>query len=95
MPSPQGRGRGWHQPLPLALKPRLLTLDEPTAHLDPASALEFYEALSRLKREVTVVVVEHRVDYVWRLVDKVLILGEGVTKYFGNPHGLFSRSGLS
>jgi len=78
----------------LALRPRLLILDEPTAHLDPASALQFYERLSGLKGEVTVIVVEHRVDYVWKLVDKVLLVENGVVKYFGDPSGLFNRSSL-
>jgi len=78
----------------LALRPRLLILDEPTAHLDPASAMEFYKVLSRLRGETTVIVVEHRVDYVWEFVDKVLLIENGVVKYFGDPEGLFNRISL-
>jgi len=59
----------------IALYPKLLVLDEPTAHLDPIPAREFYNYIKELKkRNTTIIVIEHRLDYVSDIVDKVLFL---------------------
>lgn len=65
----------------LALRPRILLLDEPTSSLDPAGARDLYEALSRLDRSTTVVLVEHHLDLALPLVDRIVAVdGErGVT----------------
>jgi energy-coupling factor transport system ATP-binding protein len=60
----------------LALRPGLLLLDEPTANLDPAGAALVREVLATL-RDVTVVLVEHRVAEVLPLVDRVVVLAAG------------------
>ena len=60
----------------LAMRPRLLLLDEPTANLDPDGVVEVRQAVARTLETTgaTLVVVEHRVA-VWRdLVDRVIIL---------------------
>ncbi len=60
----------------LAMRPRLLLLDEPTASLDPDGVREVRETVGRVLEETgaTLVVIEHRVD-VWRdLVDRVVVL---------------------
>ncbi|GAB3035548.1 ATP-binding cassette domain-containing protein [Parafrigoribacterium mesophilum] len=60
----------------LAMRPRLLLLDEPTANLDPQAVLEVRDAVARTLQATgaTLVVVEHRVA-VWRdLIDRVIIL---------------------
>ena len=75
----------------IAMKPRLLILDEPTSHLDPASARRFYRYIASLKEEATLIIVEHRIDYVHRLVDKVLYLEDGEAKFYGKPEELFSK----
>ena len=61
----------------LAPDPALLILDEPTANLDPAAAATFITRLSALKAQgsTTMVIVEHRVDAVWPLADRILVLG--------------------
>lgn len=63
----------------LAMEPRLLLLDEPTANLDPAGVGEVRDAVARTITETgaTLIVIEHRVA-VWRnLVDRVIVLDAG------------------
>ena len=62
----------------LALKPRVLMLDEPTANLDPAAVAELCEILMELKRDgMTLVIFDHRLYWLESLVDHVGILEEG------------------
>jgi len=59
----------------LALRPRLLLLDEPTSQLDPDAADAFLDALERLGSAV--VLSEHRIGRALRLADRVLFVEEG------------------
>ncbi len=59
----------------VALRPRLLLLDEPTSQLDPDGAERFLEVVARLG--CAAVISEHRVDRVLELADRVLFLEEG------------------
>lgn len=63
----------------LALDPELLFLDEPTAGLDPLSAGGFDELVLHLKQslDLTMVIVTHDLDLLWRVADRVAFLGEG------------------
>lgn len=62
----------------LALQPRVLLLDEPTAMLDPGSAAEVRDAVRRAAaRGVTVVVVEHRIEGWADFCDRIVVLGRG------------------
>jgi energy-coupling factor transport system ATP-binding protein len=63
----------------LALRPRVLLLDEPTANLDPDGARAVREVLGRIaeRRDVTMVLVEHRVADVLPLVDRVIVIEAG------------------
>ncbi|MFI5293015.1 MAG: ABC transporter ATP-binding protein, partial [Candidatus Limnocylindrales bacterium] len=72
----------------LAPEPALLVLDEPTANLDPAAAAAFISRLTALKAggTATMVIVEHRVDEVWPLADRLLVLGpDGRPLASGHP----------
>jgi len=71
----------------LALHPRVLVLDEPTSELDPASAQEFFEMLSGLqwKLGLTVILIEHRIERVAAIVDRVVLLCEGQVIADGRP----------
>jgi energy-coupling factor transport system ATP-binding protein len=60
----------------LALRPRILVLDEPTSQLDPQSAEDVLQALVRLNHDLglTILLVEHRLERVLPFVDQVIVL---------------------
>ncbi len=62
----------------LALRPRILVLDEPTSQLDPQSAEDVLQALVRLNHDLglTILLVEHRLERVLPFVDQVIFLSE-------------------
>jgi len=63
----------------MALDPQLLFLDEPTAGLDPLSASGFDELVLHLQQSLglTIMMVTHDLDLLWRVADRVAVLGEG------------------
>jgi energy-coupling factor transport system ATP-binding protein len=76
----------------LAMEPRFLVFDEPTANLDPVGAREVVKGIAALKaeRDQTIVIVEHRLDNLIDLVDLVLALGpNGEIRAQGPPRQVF------
>jgi energy-coupling factor transport system ATP-binding protein len=63
----------------LAMQPRMLILDEPTAGLDPAGRREILGHVARLRREagLTLVLITHSMDAVAALCDRVVVLDHG------------------
>ena len=61
----------------LASRPRVLLLDEPTAGMSPAETAGIAELIASLERTLTIVIVEHDMDVVFRLADRVSVLHEG------------------
>ncbi len=63
----------------LALDPQLVFLDEPTAGLDPQSADAFDDLVLQLHRllGITLVMITHDLDTLWRVPHRVIFLGEG------------------
>ncbi len=62
----------------IALDPELLFLDEPTSGLDPMNAAAFDELILKLKSALrpTIVIVTHDMDSLWRIADRVVLVGE-------------------
>ncbi|MGA7801406.1 MAG: ATP-binding cassette domain-containing protein [Gammaproteobacteria bacterium] len=74
----------------MALDPELLFLDEPTSGLDPSSAGAFDELVLRLKEwlGLTIMMVTHDLDSLWRVADRVAVLGEGQLLAIGSMEEL-------
>jgi energy-coupling factor transporter ATP-binding protein EcfA2 len=70
----------------LALRPRLLLLDEPFTHLDPHGAEELRRILRRMKSEgMALVLVEHRLHEILQDVDRIAVLHQGKIAAEGSP----------
>lgn len=71
----------------LALEPRVLVLDEPTANLDPVASADLYAALAALRGpDRAIVLVEHELDDALPLADRVLVLDrDGAVLHDGTP----------
>lgn len=60
----------------LAVEPRILILDEPTASVDSASKIRIYELLKELNREMTILIVTHDLSAVSSNIDKIACLNQ-------------------
>jgi energy-coupling factor transporter ATP-binding protein EcfA2 len=71
----------------LALQPTILVLDEPTSNLDPLSAFEVLQLLHQLNqdRQLTIVLIEHRLELVVPLVSELVVLDAGRVIAKGSP----------
>ena len=71
----------------LALAPRLLLLDEPTAGMNPTETAEMLEIIRALKEErrLTILLIEHKLDLVMRLSDRVVVMDHGARIAEGPP----------
>jgi len=70
----------------LALRPRLLLLDEPTAGMNPTETIEMQALVAELKAEgLTILLIEHKLDVVAMLADKVVVLDHGEKIAEGTP----------
>lgn len=78
----------------LALDPELLFLDEPTAGLDPKSAGELDELILHLRESlgITIVMVTHDLDTLWRVPDRVFYLGDGKVLAATNVQDMMKQS---
>ncbi|MBK8097323.1 MAG: ABC transporter ATP-binding protein [Planctomycetes bacterium] len=69
--------------LALSSGAEFLLLDEPTASMDPRSRLEFFRLVEALPASTSVLLCSHRLDEIRRLVDRVVVLAEGVITWQG------------
>lgn len=74
----------------MAARPDVLVLDEPTSQLDPIAASDFLATVHRINRELgtTVVMSEHRLEEVYGLADRVVVLEEGRVVADGEPRAV-------
>ena len=71
----------------MVMQPQVLLLDEPTSQLDPIAAADFIATLHKLNRELglTILLVEHRLEEVFPLADRVLLLERGQVRLWDTP----------
>lgn len=69
----------------LALKPKILLLDEPMAGLDPASTAGLISFLEQLKTQIPILLIEHDMDAVFQLSDRISVLLYGKIVFSGTP----------
>jgi len=80
----------------LAQNPRIMLLDEPVNHLDPANRERIIEILIDLKCSgITIVMSSHDPDIVFRLADRVVLLHSGGDPVMGSPNELLTSENLS
>ncbi len=78
----------------LALEPKVLVLDEPTAELDPASSMQVFQLLTRYAREhgTTVVVVEQKIALLSEFADMLVIVDGGRIRFADEPAAVLAHS---
>lgn len=77
----------------LALRPKVLVLDEPTAGLDPRSRQELLQRIRRLNQEeqLTVIFVSHNMEEVAQLAQRVYVMARGQIACEGTPREIFGN----
>jgi branched-chain amino acid transport system ATP-binding protein len=87
-----GEQRQLEVAMALAMKPRMLLLDEPMAGMGKEEGAEMVEILNRLKGEMTILLVEHDMDAIFSMADSLSVLVNGhiiatdsVDNIRGNP----------
>jgi len=75
----------------LALKPKLLLLDEPTAGMNPTETAEMLDIILQLKqRGLTIVMIEHKLDMVMQLSNRIIVMDDGIKIAEGPPQAVRS-----
>jgi branched-chain amino acid transport system ATP-binding protein len=70
----------------LALRPRIVLLDEPTAGMNQTETAEMQEIIRGLKSEgMTILLIEHKLEMVMQLSDRVMVMDQGITIAEGLP----------
>ena len=77
----------------MVMEPEVLVLDEPAGQLDPIAAAEFFHMIEKIHREIgtTIILTEHRLEEVYSLCDKVLVLEQGKILMEGSPRQVAAR----
>lgn len=75
----------------LAMRPKVLILDEPTAGLDPSGRKEMFELIARVKNECTptIIIISHNMDEIASFADRIAVLDKGKLVYNLPPKELF------
>ena len=77
----------------LVLQPQIIILDEPTSELDPVGKWQVFQIIAGLREaeNVTIVMVEHEMDYLAEHADRLMALDQGVIVANGSPKQFFNN----
>lgn len=77
----------------LAMQPKVLILDEPTAGLDPKGRDEILDCISELhrKKDMTVILVSHSMEDVAKYVERIIVMNRGKVFLDGSPKEVFAH----
>lgn len=95
--SPLGLSGGQQQRLAiaavLAMKPKVLIMDEPTSNLDPIGKQEVFDMATTLNQDygMTVIVVEHEVEVLAHYADRIIVMDHGKVVMNGTPAEIFRQ----
>jgi branched-chain amino acid transport system ATP-binding protein len=81
-----GEQRALEVGLALATRPKLVLLDEPMAGMGPEESQHMIALIARIRAQVTVLLVEHDMDAVFRLADRISVMVNGRLIATGAPH---------
>ena len=75
----------------LAMQPKVIVLDEPTAGLDPKGRDEILDQIAALHKEkkITVILVSHSMEDVARYVDRIIVMNKGKVMFDDEPRKVF------
>jgi len=83
-----GEQRQLEVAIALAAEPKILLLDEPTAGMSPAETAQTIDMLAALPKELTVLIIEHDMDAVFSLADRIAVLNHGELLADGSPEAV-------
>lgn len=98
--SPFGLSGGQQQRLSiaaaLAMRPKILVMDEPTSNVDPIGKEEIFAVAAQLNKErnMTVIMAEHEVEVMAAYADRVILMNDGEIVLNGTPNEVFSKVGV-
>lgn len=77
----------------IALKPKYLVLDEPTAGLDPRLKANLLNKIKKLhdREKMTIIMVSHNMDDIAKLADKVAVMNHGKLMMYDEPNRVFAN----
>lgn len=80
----------------LVMRPKLLVLDEPTSQMDPIGTREVFGVVRKMAEEgMTVVMVEHKVEWIAEFADRVIALKQGQILLEGKPNEVLTSEVLA
>jgi branched-chain amino acid transport system ATP-binding protein len=82
---PYGQQRFLEIAIALALKPRVLLLDEPAAGVPGSEAHHIHELLSNLPKDIAILIIEHDMDVIFRFAREIIVLVQGKVLVRGEP----------
>ena len=78
----------------MAMKPKVLILDEPTAGLDPGGRDEIFELITKLheNNNMTIILSSHSMDDMAKLAKNIIVMNHGKIEFMGSPREVFNSN---